>query len=79
MNFENFKSYFCNSKIMDLYQINLINSNHKMIFKSSSKFSLKKKPALFLDRDGVIINDTGFISNPNDVVLLPGIKKNFER
>lgn len=29
-------------------------------------------PALFLDRDGVIIADTGYIDNPNDVRLLPG-------
>ena len=74
MNFENSKSYFSNSKIIDLYQIELINCNHKMLFKSSSKSNFKNKPAIFLDRDGVIINDIGFISKPNDVVLTPGIK-----
>ncbi len=73
MYFKNFKSYFF-SKIMGIYEINLINSNHKILFKSSSKVSFIKKPALFLDRDGVIINDAGFISNPSDVELLPGIK-----
>ena len=31
-------------------------------------------PALFLDRDGVIIKDIGYISNPKDVVLEKGIK-----
>jgi D-glycero-D-manno-heptose 1,7-bisphosphate phosphatase len=28
---------------------------------------------LFLDRDGTIIVDTGFVSRPSDVILLPGI------
>lgn len=28
-------------------------------------------PALFLDRDGVIIEDTGYVSDPSDVRLLP--------
>lgn len=39
--------------------------------------SLKKKPykpALFLDRDGVIIKDLHFVSNPKDVYLCKGIK-----
>lgn len=30
-------------------------------------------PALFLDRDGVIIEEKGYISKPEDVELLPGI------
>jgi histidinol-phosphate phosphatase family protein len=29
-------------------------------------------PAAFLDRDGTIIRDANFVSNPDDVVLLPG-------
>lgn len=29
-------------------------------------------PALFLDRDGVIIRDTGYVADPDDVRLLPG-------
>lgn len=29
-------------------------------------------PALFLDRDGVIIRDTGYVARPADVALLPG-------
>lgn len=28
--------------------------------------------ALFLDRDGTVIHDRGYISNPSDVELLPG-------
>ena len=31
-------------------------------------------PALFLDRDGVIIKDIGYISKPKDVVLEKGSK-----
>ena len=30
-------------------------------------------PALFLDRDGVIIGEKNYIANPNDVEMLPGI------
>lgn len=30
------------------------------------------RPALFLDRDGVVIEETGFISRAEDAVLLPG-------
>ncbi len=30
------------------------------------------RPALFLDRDGVIVPDTGFLSDPDTVTLMPG-------
>src|SRR5207302_1229956 len=29
--------------------------------------------ALFLDRDGTLMVDTGYVRDPNDVVLLPGV------
>ena len=29
--------------------------------------------ALFLDRDGTLMIDTGYVRDPNDVVLLPGV------
>ena len=35
---------------------------------------LTARPALFLDRDGVLIEDKHHLSNPNDVVLCPGAK-----
>ncbi len=35
-------------------------------------------PALFLDRDGVIIEEKGYISKPEDVELLPGIAELIE-
>ncbi len=31
----------------------------------------RSSPALFLDRDGTLIDDPGYLSDPNDVVLLP--------
>jgi D-glycero-D-manno-heptose 1,7-bisphosphate phosphatase len=31
-----------------------------------------RKPALFLDRDGTLIVDTGFVRGPEEVVLVPG-------
>jgi D,D-heptose 1,7-bisphosphate phosphatase len=30
------------------------------------------RPAIFLDRDGTIITDTGYVSRPDDVELIPG-------
>ncbi len=35
--------------------------------------SLPKKPAAFLDRDGTLIEDTGFIGTPERVRVLPGV------
>jgi histidinol-phosphate phosphatase family protein len=31
------------------------------------------RSAVFLDRDGTIIDDTGYVSRPEDVALLPGV------
>ena len=34
--------------------------------------SATRRPAVFLDRDGTIIEDTGYVSRPEDVALRPG-------
>ena len=44
----------------------------KIIFSKDKK---KQKPAIFCDRDGVIIKDCNYISNPNDVSILKGTKE----
>ena len=45
------------------------------IEKYNGKYNSSPKTALFLDRDGVIIKDIGYISKPKDVSLEIGIKK----
>lgn len=37
------------------------------------------RPALFLDRDGVVVRDTGFLSDPASVALIPGIASLIKR
>ena len=36
-------------------------------------------PALFLDRDGTLIEDPGYVSDPDDVQLLPGVAATLSR
>ena len=33
---------------------------------------MSRKPAIFLDRDGVIIEEIGYLSDPDQIVLIPG-------
>lgn len=42
------------------------------------KFSLMQK-ALFLDRDGVIIHDAGYLRDPSQVQLIPGVDQLISR
>lgn len=37
-----------------------------------TRASTLRRPGLFLDRDGVIVHDKGFLAAPGDVELLPG-------
>ena len=70
------KKLICKKSIEDL--------NHRMLL-THSKFPYTenqlKRPCLFLDRDGVIIEDCHHISNPDQVKLLIGAKEliNFAR
>ncbi len=47
----------------------------KIIYKPNRKNNSKKSPVLFLDRDGVIIEDTHYINDPNKVKLCIGARK----
>ena len=49
-----------------------LKENKKLIVHPAS--SNKKQSALFLDRDGVIIEDKHYLSNPSKVKLCNGIK-----
>lgn len=37
------------------------------------------RPAVFLDRDGTLIEDSGFISDPDAVTLIPGVAEALRR
>tara|TARA_B100000131_G_C18072197_1_gene594911 strand:- start:879 stop:1526 length:648 start_codon:yes stop_codon:yes gene_type:complete len=60
----------------------LINNPKELIFEFndlSFRDTNSLSPALFLDRDGVIIKDVGYISNPDDVILEPGVENLLRR
>lgn len=44
----------------------------KIIFSKAEK---TRKPAIFCDRDGVLIKDCDYISNPNQVKILKGVQE----
>ena len=50
-----------------------INNHSKFLLQA--KNSNEKKPAVFFDRDGVLIHDCDYISDPNNVVLEKGAKE----
>jgi D-glycero-D-manno-heptose 1,7-bisphosphate phosphatase len=39
---------------------------------ASTPAPIKRRPALFLDRDGVIVEDPGYLCRPNDLQMIPG-------
>ena len=52
-----------------------ISEENNLIINQQNKLnSLQTRPAIFFDRDGVLIEDKHFISNPNQVQLLSGVK-----
>lgn len=52
----------------------LIHKNRLVLINKYSP-RIKIKPTLFLDRDGVVINDFGYISDKDSVTLRKGIKE----
>lgn len=56
-------------------KISLSNSEHKITFDDLDVKSKSKVPALFLDRDGVIIEDENYISDASKVKLCSGALK----
>ena len=60
----------------NIFEIKKIsNDNHIFLINNNEEDTRVKKPALFFDRDGVIIEDVNYISNSSDVRLLPGVKE----
>ncbi len=57
--------------------IKISNERHLTFIKKDSKIVNSKKiiPALFFDRDGVIIKDKHYIANPQDVEINVGVEK----
>ena len=52
------------------------NYKHIIFLKRECSFKEKKmKKAIFFDRDGTIIKHIHYLSNPNEVELIPGVKK----
>ena len=61
-----------------LHTINIFYKNpcfHKI---GDKDFSIPLRPAIFLDRDGLIIRDCNYISDVEDVELERGVKKFFQ-
>ena len=48
--------------------------NHKIKYIEDTFNKKNKNSAIFFDRDGVLIDDVHYISNPLDVKILPGVK-----
>ncbi|HWE50081.1 MAG TPA: HAD-IIIA family hydrolase [Bryobacteraceae bacterium] len=46
--------------------------DHGIWFRAGEPVSGAARPALFLDRDGVVIEEKHYLSRPEDVVLIPG-------
>ena len=57
------------------YSFEKVSKNkNKIIIIKEGLFREKKQNAIFFDRDGVLIDDKHYISDPNDVCILPGVK-----
>lgn len=50
-----------------------LNKKHVINFENK-KINSIARPALFFDRDGVLLEDTNYLSNPQKVAILPGAK-----
>ena len=58
------------------YQSNRLTlHNHKIKLCNNISNKKIKNSAIFFDRDGVLIDDMNYISNPLDVKILPGVKE----
>ena len=61
--------------IHQYFKVEQISKENNLIISKKNKFdNLQSRPAIFFDRDGVLIEDKHFISNPNQVQLLSGVK-----
>ena len=61
------------------YKFNMLSSyQNKIIFNNQFLNGKVSKPAIFFDRDGVIIEDVNYIKDPKKVNILPGVRNLLE-
>ena len=49
------------------------------VMEKISERGAKKRPAVFLDRDGTLIDDIGYLADPDELSFYPGIPKALRR
>ena len=50
-------------------------SHYPQVFRKEPEDLFRQRPALFLDRDGVVNIDKGYVHKPEDIELCPGIEE----
>ena len=53
--------------------------SEKSLSRSVTQSDKSMKPAVFLDRDGTIINDIGYLADPEGISFFPGVPEALKR